>query len=53
MTAAEKRLKIRENRKNGNIKKLSIGDVTSGVLNGIGAASDYVDKSVGIAGTPV
>tara|TARA_R100000655_G_scaffold107509_1_gene158040 strand:+ start:73 stop:1509 length:1437 start_codon:yes stop_codon:yes gene_type:complete len=53
MTAAEKRLKVRENRKNGNIKKLSIGDVASGVLNGIGTASDYVDKSVGIAGTPV
>jgi hypothetical protein len=53
MTAAEKRLKVREDRKNGNTKKLTIGDVTSGVLNGIGAASDYVDKSVGIAGTPV
>ena len=53
MTAAEKRLKVRENRKNGNIKELSIGDVASGVLSGIGTASDYVDKSVGIAGTPV
>ena len=53
MNAAQKRLQVRENRKNGNIKELSIGDVASGVLNGIGAASDYVDKSVGIAGTPV
>ncbi len=53
MTAAEKRLKVRKKRKNGNTKKLSIGDVTSGVLSGIGTASDYVDKSVGIAGTPV
>tara|TARA_R100001463_G_C3524078_1_gene221069 strand:+ start:181 stop:1539 length:1359 start_codon:yes stop_codon:yes gene_type:complete len=53
MSASQKRLKVREDRKNGNTKKLSIGDVTSGVLNGIGAASDYVDKSVGIAGTPV
>jgi len=53
MTAAKKRLKVREDRKNGNTKKLSIGDVASGVLNGIGTASDYVDKSVGIAGTPV
>jgi len=53
MTAAKKRLKVRKNRKNGNTKKLSIGDVASGVLNGIGEASDYVDKSVGIAGTPV
>ena len=53
MTAAKKRLKVRKNRKNGNTKKLSIGDVASGVLNGIGEASDYVDKAVGIADTPV
>ena len=53
MTAAQKRLKARKNRKNGNLKKLSIGEVASGVLSGLGTASDYVDKSVGVAGTPV